>query len=209
MGRTSLSKEIRDAVYKNDNNMCANCGSTEFLEIHHVVPVEVGGTDKLTNLKLLCQKCHVLAHASLNGLKLGEKKKRGGRKQKPRIQNWEEAIIAFVHGEMGNKTFRVLMNVGKNTKIKDPHCKWFREVLDKAGIANYENYIDYARCSKGKGIHDGDIASHVEYADGTKKNFFYSKELEDKWVKLANDFATDRNAVEVANARFKNKLALV
>jgi HNH endonuclease len=42
----------------------------EFLHGHHVVPVACGGADEATNLALLCQRCHAIAHrlGSITGI---------------------------------------------------------------------------------------------------------------------------------------------
>ena len=39
---------------------CELCGSVRGLEIHHIVPVSVGGTDDKENLLCVCKKCHAL-----------------------------------------------------------------------------------------------------------------------------------------------------
>lgn len=41
---------------------CANCRSGEYLEIHHIVPIALGGTNLLGNLVKLCAECHGKAH---------------------------------------------------------------------------------------------------------------------------------------------------
>lgn len=43
-------------------NECCNCGSSNDLHIHHVVPLSVGGTNKLSNLAVICGICHLKAH---------------------------------------------------------------------------------------------------------------------------------------------------
>ncbi|SRR6266550_393932 len=45
---------------------CKRCGSKEELEFDHVVPIEKGGQDKLSNLQLLCHKCHLKKHREEN-----------------------------------------------------------------------------------------------------------------------------------------------
>lgn len=37
---------------------CANCGSTERLEWHHMIPVALGGTAEPENMICLCHECH-------------------------------------------------------------------------------------------------------------------------------------------------------
>ncbi|MDC0763509.1 HNH endonuclease [Brevibacillus sp. AG] len=43
---------------------CQNCGSVEYLDIHHIVPLANGGTNRLTNLCTLCAECHGKVHQS-------------------------------------------------------------------------------------------------------------------------------------------------
>lgn len=55
---------------------CANCGSEENIEIHHIVPLIVGGTNKKSNLVALCQDCHAKIHGlnrqgNKNGISIG------------------------------------------------------------------------------------------------------------------------------------------
>ena len=44
-------------------NVCINCGSTG-AELHHVVPLSLGGNDIDSNKVLLCSKCHTLVHGT-------------------------------------------------------------------------------------------------------------------------------------------------
>jgi hypothetical protein len=46
---------------------CQNCGSTDNIHIHHIVPLYVGGTNKLTNMASLCGKCHEIIHGLEEG----------------------------------------------------------------------------------------------------------------------------------------------
>lgn len=41
---------------------CENCGSPEFMEYHHVLPLRFLGSNELTNIKRLCKKCHSNLH---------------------------------------------------------------------------------------------------------------------------------------------------
>ncbi len=65
-GRNGIRAGTKREVLKRDKNSCVVCGSTENLEIHHIIPV-MGSTiknqDKAHNLALLCKECHYLAHS--------------------------------------------------------------------------------------------------------------------------------------------------
>jgi len=60
-------KHKREEVLEKYEHECANCGKKEEergtrLEVHHIVPREAGGTDKLSNLAPLCVPCHFAVH---------------------------------------------------------------------------------------------------------------------------------------------------
>ncbi|MDP2363629.1 MAG: HNH endonuclease, partial [Ignavibacteria bacterium] len=51
---------IKTQVKRRDNNICQECGSTEKLEVHHIVTYRnKKNFNKLTNLVTLCHNCHV------------------------------------------------------------------------------------------------------------------------------------------------------
>jgi hypothetical protein len=57
----------REEVLEKHGYECANCGKSgqkggTRLEVHHIVPREVGGTHKLSNLIPLCSPCHFAVH---------------------------------------------------------------------------------------------------------------------------------------------------
>lgn len=58
-------KRIRSSLDKELPKECGNCGSTEELDIHHIVPISLGGTNRITNLVRLCTSCHAKAHGGL------------------------------------------------------------------------------------------------------------------------------------------------
>ena len=51
---SELSREIK----KRDGNRCTMCGSTDSLQVHHIIPASKGGTSAPINLKTLCESCH-------------------------------------------------------------------------------------------------------------------------------------------------------
>jgi len=49
---------IRDRIFKRDGKYCCNCGSTERLEIDHIIPLSRGGRADEDNLQVLCKSCN-------------------------------------------------------------------------------------------------------------------------------------------------------
>lgn len=58
--RASFDKEIPQ--------LCANCEATDGLHIHHIVPLALGGRNRLSNLTRLCTECHSKAHGGMVAL---------------------------------------------------------------------------------------------------------------------------------------------
>lgn len=55
----------REAVFVRDRERCANCRAPldkATLDVHHIVPRGRRGSNRLSNLALLCRRCHEAAH---------------------------------------------------------------------------------------------------------------------------------------------------
>lgn len=63
--RAAIPPSIRAKVLARDGHRCATpgCGSTRFLEVHHLAPRSQGGSHRLANLVTLCSRCHRFMHA--------------------------------------------------------------------------------------------------------------------------------------------------
>ncbi len=63
-GRHRIAASLAHAVHLRDGFQCTSPGCTErrWLHLHHIVPVERGGLNTLTNLRTICFSHHRLAH---------------------------------------------------------------------------------------------------------------------------------------------------
>ena len=57
--RPKIPREVVDAVYTRDGGRCVYRGSTQNLQLDHIIPFSRGGATTLENLQLLCQKCNI------------------------------------------------------------------------------------------------------------------------------------------------------
>lgn len=56
--RSQLTTKVKGLILKIDDFTCQYCGSKEDLEVDHVVPIELGGTNDNDNLLTCCSSCN-------------------------------------------------------------------------------------------------------------------------------------------------------
>jgi len=61
---TTIPTRVRREVLARDQHRCQapECGRTQFLEVHHILPRKEGGANKPDNLVTLCGSCHRFIH---------------------------------------------------------------------------------------------------------------------------------------------------
>lgn len=47
-----------------DGNKCRLCGSSDYLEVHHMLPKSLGGRDDNNNRITVCASCHLFMHCN-------------------------------------------------------------------------------------------------------------------------------------------------
>jgi len=65
--RERIPNEVQMFVWQRDGGRCVECGSNEFLEYDHIVPLSRGGSNTARNLQLLCQRCNRSKGARIGG----------------------------------------------------------------------------------------------------------------------------------------------
>ncbi len=67
---TTIPPRVRREVLARDKHRCRapGCGRTRFLEVHHIVSREQGGSNEAENLMTLCASCHRLWHERGGGV---------------------------------------------------------------------------------------------------------------------------------------------
>jgi len=56
--RRLVSKETSNAVWIRDGGLCVECGSNDYIEFDHIIPVAKGGSNTVNNIQLLCRRCN-------------------------------------------------------------------------------------------------------------------------------------------------------
>ena len=63
--RVTTLRIIRDRLISLRGPKCEICGYDrykEILQVHHVIPKKLGGTDDDSNLQIICPNCHAIEH---------------------------------------------------------------------------------------------------------------------------------------------------
>lgn len=63
-----ITVQMRKQVWQQAQSKCQNCGSTHALQVDHIHPKSVGGSNGLANLRLLCRPCNQRAAINRLGL---------------------------------------------------------------------------------------------------------------------------------------------
>lgn len=148
-------------------NKCANFGTDISLEHHHIVPLSIGGTNRTTNIVVLCHRCHQLAHGAKNIRDICKSEKTG-RKRKEPPNGYESILEKYLSGEIGRKDCERQLGLPAKAKLAEQY--FFKEYLSELNIVSYKNRVDMlntARCKRRN--HTGEFVARVVFADGTEK----------------------------------------
>jgi hypothetical protein len=56
--REAIPDDVKQFVWRRDGGQCVKCGSKEWLEFDHIIPLAMGGSNSARNLQILCEKCN-------------------------------------------------------------------------------------------------------------------------------------------------------
>lgn len=128
--KESFRNKLKDVV----GSVCVNCGTTENIEYHHIVPLKNGGTNRLTNIVPLCECCHYKAHD-----KTMMKNKNGGRPKAIEFEQAEPILHRYFNKEIGKSETCKLLGLKSKKGAWDRLCKQYKE---KYNIGRFYNNID-------------------------------------------------------------------
>lgn len=154
---------FRRFLKDNLKNECVNCGSTIGIEYHHIVPLALGGTNRLTNIVPICHACHQAAH---KGRHINHYKPNAyypGRPMTASIEDSFNALEMYAGGEIGRKECEEMINLSKSTKVYD--CAAYRKFKEEYGIIRMKNTYDVnAKKNHGK-VRNNAYILEIEFGD--------------------------------------------
>ena len=149
---------------------CVNCGDTEEITYHHIVPLEVGGTNNFTNIVPLCMTCHMKVHMMdfAKAQRIAKCRIISGRKRSC-PENYKSILNDFFHCRISKSKCSELLGVKGNFA----DSVWFSEYKREQQIKGYRNNIDIICSRKNSGLTNNKKIGWIIYNDGTKKEFVY------------------------------------
>lgn len=139
--RPSTREELEEKL----GCVCANCGSDLDVEYHHVVPLKLGGSNRLTNIVPLCFVCHKIAHGARNIRKICHSE-RGGRPRMSLKEDYKEVLEDFLCGRIDRDTcYRKIGLFGANKLTDKPFSK---SIFVKTTLSGTEIFWDIKRVTE-------------------------------------------------------------
>lgn len=169
--RQEFRKEsFRDILHNNIPKICCNCGSDIRVEYHHIVPLFRGGTNKLSNIVPLCNRCHKAVHYGRHLSEYRSSEHMGRPRKATLTPEAEEILWKWASGEIGSR--QCLKELGHNpgSHIKDTMV--YKDFIKKHNIQNVRNTYDVV-VANGKNI-DGRLVSTIFYTDGEREFGYYN-----------------------------------
>lgn len=170
MDKRNRNHSYRKSMTSVLGTKCKNCGSEEHVEYHHIVPLFLGGNDKLDNMIALCGRCHKAAH---NGRHMSHyiDFSRSGRKRNANKQKAFDVIKMYLGGEIGTKKCKELLGYSGTCTLKN--LAWFKEYAKENDIEEFKNTVDVAATTGNGGLYEGRIVGYIKYANGTINHISY------------------------------------
>lgn len=60
--RGRQGERLRSLALERDGWKCQRCGARGELQVHHLVPLAIGGSNVLENMETVCLPCHLTEH---------------------------------------------------------------------------------------------------------------------------------------------------
>ena len=166
------NNKLLKAMVKNVcGSICYNCGSTENIEYHHIVPLKLGGTNNISNIAALCNRCHKAAHYGRH-IRDYCNKKVSGRPHKVPVEEINKALNDFISGIIGTKECKTRMGLSQKSHIAD--MSYYKRYLKEHSIKSFHNDIDMIIYRYGE-VSEGDKVGEIVYFNDNIEEIYYKK----------------------------------
>lgn len=133
--------------------VCVNCGVSENLSYHHIVPLSLGGTNNISNIVRLCPTCHDKAHIGYGDIKKigifkAIQKNSLGRKRLVELDdNTIQILHKYFNCEIGTVEAKSLLGMSlKNKSTWDRIRKEYRQMYNIPD--SFRNKVDLLNSQK-------------------------------------------------------------
>lgn len=137
-----ISKHTRRKLEQAWNYQCAICGQNDFLEAHHIIPKEKGGSDEYDNLILLCACCHASIHQRTYNY--------NNYRQRTSI-SYEAAkpiLAAYFANQIGASETKKKLNLSQKTHLSESSV--YKRYKRENGIVDFYNNVDLKNSKRRK-----------------------------------------------------------
>lgn len=149
---------------------CVNCGSDECIEYHHIVPLSLGGTNRLSNIIPLCHRCHCAAH---KGRHISHYIDLSNSGRKPKVPD-EEAFAIYdrwVDGQFGSRRCQQLLDLEGSTRPSA--TEQYKRYIDARGIKSIRHNYDFAVTVSPHSVDEKRMVGKVTYLDGREEPIMF------------------------------------
>ena len=186
---------------------CSNCGSSESIEYHHIVPLHLGGTNRLTNIVPLCNRCHKSAHRGRH-ISHYINQSNGGRPNKVSDKVAFKALDMWADGQIGTRKLRQLMglkdkrsNGGSAVNTYPQYHRWLKD----RGYECVKNTLDCKATSSCDWVDGDTIVGKITYPDGSEESIrFHDTGKNDDVVYTLRGKNREAAFSEIKNMLFSN-----
>jgi len=149
---------------------CVSCGSKENIEYHHIIPLALGGSNRIRNIVPLCHRCHKVAHG-IHHMSCYAASNNGGRKPKCDDETAFRALDLMLDGQIGNRKCSEMLNLSRTTRPKD--TLQFQRWCEARGIKYIKNTLDVSIANKARYMCEGADIGEVIYEDGRRSRICF------------------------------------
>lgn len=127
---------------------CVNCGEEENLQLHHIVPLSLGGTNYYKNICGICEDCHSKIHDN-NGLRNQSMMIRKGKEKNRRKGRWTGGRVSYGY-KKGEKKSTVIINEEESEIVRMIFKMRYETKYSVTQIIKILNYMAIPTREKGE-----------------------------------------------------------